>query len=147
MVTDQLPCNSHNLIVKGVGGLDFSEHIGSLASLVGSLTVVGSALIWIYNKFIGAPREKKRILESTRRQKDMLDVVRAENAPLIKTLQELNQVLQISETDRQNLNRISLSQSKKLKTHHDEIESLGDRVLVLEVRTGVKKFHNEEVTT
>ena len=126
--------------------MDFTEHLGSMASLVGSLTVVGSALLWIYNKFIGAPREQKRILEASRRQKDMLDVVKAENEPLVKTLQELNKLLEISETDRQNLNRISKKHTLQIKDHHDELENLGDRVLVLEVHTGIKKFHKEEVT-
>ena len=47
-------------------------NIGTLASLIGSLTVVGSALIWIYNKFIGEPRERKREREAKKRQEEMI---------------------------------------------------------------------------
>ena len=47
-------------------------NIGTLASLIGSLTVVGSALIWIYNKFIGEPREHKRREEARKRQEEFV---------------------------------------------------------------------------
>lgn len=32
--------------------LEWSEYLGQMASIVGSLTVVGGALIWIYKKLV-----------------------------------------------------------------------------------------------
>ena len=43
---------------------DLVANVGILASLIGSLTVVGGALLWVYTRFIGAPREKRRAKEA-----------------------------------------------------------------------------------
>ena len=51
------------------------EHVGSLASFIGSLTVVGGSLMWMYNKFISAPREKRRQGEADKRQRDMIELI------------------------------------------------------------------------
>lgn len=115
------------------------EHIGSIASLIGSLTVVGSALIWIYNKFIGEPRERNRQEEETLRHKRMIEVVTKENEPLNKSIKQLTEWLNESKVDRENLNTISKINSGRLDEHEEQLDQLTDRVIVLETINKVKK--------
>ena len=70
-----------------------AEHLGFIASLIGSLTVVGSALIWIYNKFISHPREKKRLREEEKRQDMLLELITRENRPMNTAIQQLTKLL------------------------------------------------------
>ena len=46
------------------------EMVGNMATFVGSLTVVGGALLWVYNHSIAKPREKRRKEEKNKKIKD-----------------------------------------------------------------------------
>lgn len=109
-----------------------TEYVGSIASLIGSLTVVGGALLWIYNKFIGDPRERRRTKEETQRQLSMLKMIQKENDPLNKSIQQLTEWLNESKADREALNRISQLNSEHIADHDDMLDVLTDRVIILE---------------
>ena len=118
-----------------------SEHIGSLASLIGSLTVVGSALIWVYNQFIAKPRERWRQEEEDKRQLRMLQVVTRENKPLNESIRQLTEWLNESKLDRENLNKIVREHSKDIEEHELRLDNAHDRLIVLETSNNfIKKF-------
>ena len=125
-------------------------HVGSLASLIGSLTVVGGALLWIYNKFISAPREKRRQRVADKRQRDMIELITDKNKPLNEAIQSLNDLLAESQLDRKKLNTIAESNTSILERHEDRLDNHNDRLIVLETKNGIqtityRKGHKKEV--
>ena len=120
--------------------LDLIEHVGSLASFIGSLTVVGGALIWIYNKFISAPREKRRQEESDKRQRAMIELITENNKPLHGAIQELNGLLAESQLDRKKLNHIAEANTKIIEDHEERLDNHHERLIVLETRNGIRKI-------
>ena len=114
-------------------------HVGSLASFIGSLTVVGGALMWMYNKFISAPREKRRKRESDKRQRDMIELITEKNEPLNDSIQGLNELLAESQSDRKKLNQIANVNTEMLKDHEERIDDHNVRLTVLETENGVKR--------
>ena len=114
-------------------------HVGSLASFIGSLTVVGGALMWMYNKFISAPREKRRQREADKRQRDMIELITEKNKPLNESIQGLNELLAESQSDRKKLNQIANVNTEMLKDHEERIDDHNVRLTVLETTNGVKR--------
>lgn len=120
-----------------------AENVGSLASFIGSLTVVGSALLWIYNKFIGEPREKKREVEKNKRQKAMLKLISEKNEPLNHSIQSLNKLLEESQSDREVLHEIADTHKDKISKNEKCIGEHNDRILVLETKNGIKTYREK----
>ena len=123
---------------------DIIEHVGSLASFIGSLTVVGGALMWVYNKFISAPREKRRQKESDKRQRDMIELITEKNKPLNESIQGLNELLAESQSDREKLNQIAEANTEMIKNHEDRIDNHNERLIVLETKNGIQKIAYRE---
>ena len=117
-----------------------AEHLGFIASLIGSLTVVGSALIWIYNKFISHPREKKRLREEEKRQDMLLELITRENRPMNTAIQQLTKLLDESSQDRMKLNDLTSRNTKMLLEHDDTLEEHNNRLIVLETKNGLSEY-------
>ena len=115
-------------------------HVGSLASFIGSLTVVGGALMWMYNKFISSPREKRRQREDDKRQRDMIDLSTEKNKPLNDSIQALNDLLAESQQDRKKLNHIAEANTDILERHEDRLDNHNERLIVLETKNGIQKL-------
>ena len=111
--------------------------IGNLASFIGSLTVVGSALLWIYNKWIMKPLEKRRKKEADERQGKMIALITQKNEPLNKAIKELNHLLTESQMDRQKLNEVAKVNTEIIGEHEVRLDDHDTRIVVLE--TKVKK--------
>ena len=112
--------------------------IGDMASFIGSLTVVGSALLWLYNQFISKPREKRRERIEKEYQEKMLETIKSENKPLIKTINKLSAILDESTKDTENLNRVANVNSEKLDEHEKRLDNHNNRLIVLESKTGLR---------
>lgn len=110
---------------------------GSLASFIGSLTVVGGALIWVYNKFIGKPREIRREKEDTKRQLRMVETITRENKPLNDAIKQLNEWLQESKKDREKLNKVADVNTSIIKEHEKKLHNHDDRLIILEVKNNI----------
>ena len=117
-----------------------AEHLGFIASLIGSLTVVGSALIWVYNKFISHPREKKRLREEEKRQDMLLELITRENRPMNTAIQQLTKLLDESTQDRIKLNDLAGRNTKMLLEHDDTLEEHNNRLIVLETKNGLSEY-------
>ena len=117
-----------------------AEHLGFIASLIGSLTVVGSALIWIYNKFISHPREKKRLREEEKRQDMLLELITRENRPMNTAIQQLTKLLDESRQDSIKLNDLAGRNTKMLLEHDDTLEEHNNRLIVLETKNGLSEY-------
>ena len=120
------------------------EMVGSMASFIGSLTVVGGALLWIYNSTIAKPREKRRKEEEDKRQGKMIALITQKNEPLNTAIQELNSLLGESQKDRAKLNDIATANTKMIGEHDERLDNHNDRLIVLETKNGVKRFTYRE---
>ena len=114
------------------------EQVGSIASLIGSLTVVGGALMWMYNKFVGIPREKRRQLQSEQRQKDMIELITEKNEPLNRAIQSMTDMLSESKLDRQQLNKVADVNTQRIGVHEERLDNHNDRLIVLETKNGIE---------
>ena len=120
------------------------EHVGHVASFVTSLTIVGGALMWVYNKFISAPREKRRQREADKRQRDMVDLITEKNTPLNESIQSLNVLLAESQLDRKKLNHIAEANTEMIIDHEERIDNHNERLIVLETKNGIQKVAYRE---
>ena len=125
------------------------EQVGSVASLIGSLTVVGGALMWIYNKFIAIPREKRRQKAANDRQTDMINLITERNEPLNEAIQSMTEMLSESKLDRQQLNQIAKVNTEMIDIHEQRLDNHNDRLIVLETKNGIqtityKDHHKKE---
>lgn len=109
-----------------------TENIGTIASLITSLTIVGSALLWIYNKFIGGPRERRRQIEEEKRQRGMLQMITDANRPLNKSIQQLTEWLNESKQDRQRLDQLAKVNSQRIDDMEVRVDNHNDRLIVME---------------
>ena len=108
--------------------------IGNLASFIGSLTVVGSALLWIYSKWIMKPLEKRRKKEVDERQGKMIALITQKNEPLNKAIKELNHLLTESQLDRHKLNEVAKVNSEIIGEHEVRLDDHNTRIVVLETK-------------
>lgn len=108
--------------------------IGNIASFIGSLTVVGSALLWIYNKWIMKPLEKRRKKEEDERQGKMISLITQKNEPLNQAIKELNKLLTESQLDRQKLNEIVANHTENINGHEVRLDDHNTRIVVLETK-------------
>ena len=120
------------------------EMVGHMASFIGSLTVVGGALLWIYNSWIAKPREKRRKKEADERQSKMVALITQKNEPLNDSIQELNNLLGESQKDREKLNEIAIANTKIIGEHEDVLDEHNERLIVLETKNGVKRITYRE---
>ena len=129
--------------------LSIFEQVGSVAQFIGSLTVVGGALMWVYNKFIAIPREKKRQKAANDRQTDMIKLITERNEPLNKAIQSLTEMISESQLDRKQLNKIAENNTAMLERHEGRLDNHNDRLIVLETKNGIqtityKDHHKKE---
>src|SRR5699024_4189378 len=118
---------------------------------IGSLTVVGSALIWIYNMFIGVPRERKREQEAKKRQEEMIMLITERNKPLNESIQGLLDFSEASSKDRELLHRVADQQTlkigehgEKLKNHERSLDDHNGRLIALETKNGITTYKFKE---
>lgn len=116
------------------------NEIGNLASFIGSLTVVGSTLLWIYNKFIGKPREKRREEEEEKKHKYTMKMIRKENEPLNESIQQLNEWLAESQADRKQLNKVTDEHTNTIDHHEKQLDNHNNRLIVLETKNGIPTY-------
>lgn len=117
-----------------------AEHLGFIASLIGSLTVVGSALLWIYTKLISNPRERRRERENMKRQRQMITMITKENEPLNESINTLRKVLEESIRDRKKLNDLAGRNTKIIMEHDETLEEHDKRLIVLETKNGISEY-------
>ena len=119
-------------------------HLGGFASLIGSLTVVGGGLIWVYNTLISKPRERIRMREEEHRHQRMVKEINNFTTPLSHSIDNLNELLQESQLDRKNINAKINNNSDTLKEHNKILHNHDDRLIVLETKSGLKYYNPKE---
>lgn len=112
--------------------------LGQIATMITSLTVVGGGLMWVYNKLISQPREKKRKQEADERERKREEHERKQQEILADALKPINEFIQESKSDRVALNKTAHENTELLKQHEREIGNLDDRLIVVETKHGIR---------
>ncbi|MGX7390987.1 hypothetical protein [Dolosigranulum pigrum] len=95
--------------------------IHSVAVFITSMTIIGGALIWIYQKTIGNSRERR----AEERNRVFIQSIDDKNKPLIETLEALQKSVEKQEYhDKQ--------YSELIKKQEERIDNHNDRLLVVE---------------
>ena len=101
--------------------MEWSDYLTLIASLIGALTVICGALIWVYKKLVSDP--DKRIAEKIQRENNVM--LKESLDPLTKSIELLNHNLEDSKRDRVKLN-------ETVTLHADELAGHETRITVLE---------------
>lgn len=112
--------------------------LGQIATMITSLTVVGGGLMWVYNKLISQPQEKKRKQEADERERKREEHERKQQEILADALKPINEFIQESKSDRVALNKTAHENTEKLKQHEREIGDLDDRLIEVETIQGIR---------
>lgn len=99
----------------------FTEWLTRTASTITQLTIIGSALMWLYNRFIGIPREKHRIEEANKRAKERDEYLAQMLNPLSEQITKLGSNITESEQDRKQLNEVTKDHELRLDDHERRI--------------------------
>ncbi|SDQ04488.1 hypothetical protein LHA31_02495 [Carnobacterium viridans] len=102
--------------------MEWSVHVSQIATLIGSFTVIGSALIWVYKKLVSDP--DKRMAEKIQRENS--ESLKKTVEPLTKSIELLNHNLAESEKDRIQLNKQMGKHNVILNNHETRITVLED---------------------
>ena len=94
--------------------------------------------MWIYNKFIAIPREKKRQKAANDRQADMIELITEKNEPLNQAIQSITEMISESKLDRQQLNTVAKVNTQMIDIHEQRLDNHNDRLIVLETKNGIE---------
>ncbi|GAB7231388.1 hypothetical protein [Facklamia hominis] len=124
------------------------NYLTIIAGVVGSLTVI----FGFFYKYILEPWEKKKIREADliqreRMQQDkeyqdkMVEITKSQMVPVLKLLDEFKEAILNSKFDRQKLTEITEENQHSIQVHEERLDDHGDRILVLETKTGINGGH------
>lgn len=102
--------------------MEWSEYIKFIASMIGSVTAIGGALIWIYKKLVSDA--DRRMAEKI--QRENTEALKQSIEPLTKAIDALNHNLQESKQDRIKLNKTTGEHGLILNNHETRITVLED---------------------
>lgn len=134
--------------------------VGILAGFISSLTVVGGGLIWLYNFFIGAPKERKRREADREYQNKMLKMTQEQTEPIYHLIDKIDASIEAnsklfethireSEADRKNLNHVAETNSKLLEKHDEVLDNHEGRLIrvetYLEMPKGERIYRKEYI--
>lgn len=124
-----------------------ADNLGVIASIIGSVVAIGTALIWVAKKIYLEPKDRRREAQDRERQRRMEQVAEERNKPLRETLDKLNSAINDmtlmfqefqgdSSRDRENLNKIADQNIITLGDHERQLKDHEQRIFVLEASGG-----------
>lgn len=124
-----------------------AEWLATVAGVIGSITVIGAFLIKVTKWIIIDPQEKKKVarekkLEEERQEfeRKLLKQFDVSQQPLNESITRLNNLLDKSQRDRKALHKIADENVKRIGKHEERLDNHNDRLIVLEVKNGIKTY-------
>lgn len=125
---------------------NFEQFLLSVASIATSLTIV----LTFISKYVWQPWERKkakeieaanleRLQQEKTYQEQILEIVKKQMNPITQALEKLNKLSEGSQHEIEKLAEVSCSNKKRLERHEERLDDHGDRILVLETKTGIEK--------
>lgn len=115
------------------------DNVASLAGFIGSLTVIGSALIWVYKKLIAGPKEKRDVKRAEIENAKFREAIK----PTAEAVEQISRSLAYQESRDQKLQEIADRNVKLLAKHEDRLDRHNERLIVLETRNGITRTYHE----
>lgn len=115
------------------------DNVASLAGFIGSLTVIGSALIWVYKKLIAGPKEKRDVKRAEIENAKFREAIK----PTAEAVEQISRSLAYQENRDQKLQEIADRNVKLLAKHEDRLDRHNERLIVLETRNGITRTYHE----
>ena len=128
-----------------------NEWLAVVAGTITSVMIIGTFLVKVVDKIIIKPMDKRKAdrakeveIDRQRFEKILLERVEANQQPLAESIDRLNQLLDESQRDRVNLHKIAEVNVKAIGEHEERLDSHNERLIVLEVKNGVRKLAYKE---
>lgn len=116
------------------------DNVASLAGFIGSLTVIGSALIWVYKKLIAGPKEKRDVKRAEIENAKFREAIK----PTASAVEQISRSLAYQESRDQKLQEIADRNVKLLEKHENRLDLHEHRIIVLETKNGIPVYYNKE---
>ena len=128
-----------------------NEWLAVVAGTITSVTIIGAFLIKVIDKIIVKPMDKRKAeraktVELDRQvfEEKLLDRVESNQQPLKESIDQLNKLLEESQRDRISLHKIADVNVKAIGKHEERLDTHNDRLIVLEVKNGVRTVTYKE---
>lgn len=128
-----------------------TEWLAVVAGAITSTTIIGAFLVKVVDKIIIKPMDKRKTEQAKEVEIDrqlfegkLLERVEANQKPLSESIDRLNELLEESQRDRLSLRKIAKVNVEAIGEHEDRLNSHNDRLIVLEVKNGVRTFAYKE---
>ena len=128
-----------------------NEWLAIVAGTVTSITVIGTFLVKVVDGIIIKPMDKRKAerakaveVDRQKFEEKLLERVEANQQPLKESIDRLNRLLEESQRDRVNLHKIADVNVKAIGKHEKRLDSHNDRLIVLEVKNGVRTVSYKE---
>lgn len=128
-----------------------TEWLAVVAGAITSITIIGAFLVKVVDKIIIKPMDKRKAerakeveLDRQRFEEKLLQSVEANQKPLSESIDRLNELLEESQRDRVNLHKIAEVNVKAIGEHEERLDLHNERLIVLEVKNGVRKLAYKE---
>lgn len=116
------------------------DNLASVAGLIGSVTVIGSALIWVYKQVIARPKEKRDAQRAERENAKFREAIK----PTAEAVGQISRSLAYQESRDQKLQEIADRNVKLLEKHENRLDLHEHRIIVLETKNGIPVYYNKE---
>lgn len=116
------------------------DNLASVAGLIGSVTVIGSALIWVYKQVIARPKEKRDAQRAERENAKFREAIK----PTAEAVEQISRSLAYQESRDQKLQEIADRNVKLLEKHENRLDLHEHRIIVLETKNGIPVYYNKE---
>ena len=128
-----------------------NEWLAVVAGTITSVTIIGAFLVKVVDKIIIKPMEKRRAerakvvaLDRQQFEETLLERVETNQEPLADSIRRLNELLDDSQRDRKALHKIADVNVKAIGKHEERLDNHNDRLIVLEVKNGVRTVTYKE---
>ena len=128
-----------------------TEWLAVVAGAITSITIIGTFLVKIVDKIIVKPMDKRKAerakeaeLDRQKFEEGLLERVEVNQQPLKESIDRLNKLLDESQRDRENLHKIAEVHVETIREHEERLDSHNDRLIVLEVKNGVRTVTYKE---
>ena len=128
-----------------------NEWLAVVAGAITSITIIGAFLVKVVDKIIIKPMDKRKAdrakeveLDRQRFEQTLLERVEANQQPLAESIDRLNELLAESQRDRSDLHKIADVNVKAIGKHEERLDLHNDRLIVLEVKNGVRTVAYKE---
>lgn len=128
-----------------------TEWLAVVAGVITSITIIGAFLVKVVDKIVIKPMDKRKAervreveLDRQKFEERLLERVEANQKPLSDSIGRLNELLEESQRDRVNLHKIADVNVKAIGEHEERLDLHNERLIVLEVKNGVRKVAYKE---